>query len=83
LPGIWSLDNLFLVDAAGNHQRIDSLLLSWPAWAASFPLESQGNIGQPNTWAPVGLAPVVLGEDAVVAVPVSAGRKFYRLAEHP
>jgi hypothetical protein len=61
----------------------ESLLLSWPAWAASYPLQSEQDPGQPQTWAPVGLTPVIVGEDAFVVVPISGNRVFYRLIGPP
>ena len=64
-------------------RQAGSMLLSWPAWASQFSLQSLQDFGQSKAWAPVALAPVVIGEDAVVAVPVSAEREFYRLAEQP
>jgi hypothetical protein len=64
-------------------RHADWILLSWPAWASSYSLQSREDLGQSGIWATAGLVPVVLGEDAVVAAPVSAGRTFYRLAERP
>jgi hypothetical protein len=58
----------------------NSLFLSWPAWASDISLQSREDLGQSKNWVPIGFAPVVLGEDAVVAFPVSAGRQFYRLS---
>jgi hypothetical protein len=60
-----------------------SLVLSWPAWATSYSLQSAQNPGQSKSWTPVGLAPVVLGEDALAVVPISSGREFYRLSGPP
>jgi len=62
-------------------RQADSLLISWPALASSFSLQSRDDFGQSIPWAPVGLSSVVFSEDAVVTVPASAGRKFYRLVE--
>lgn len=64
-------------------RQADSILLLWPAWASTFILQSQKNLDQSGAWLHVGIQPVVFGEDAVVAVPGSAGRAFYRLSEQP
>jgi hypothetical protein len=63
--------------------QADSLLLSWPAWAVDFTLQSRKGISPSSAWVPAGPAPVVIGDVAVVAVPIPAGPIFYRLAEKP
>ena len=60
-----------------------SILLSWPAWASDFSLESRDDFDPSTPWTSAGLAPVVLGEDAIVTVPVFSGQRFYRLASQP
>jgi hypothetical protein len=60
-----------------------SILLSWPAWASDFSLQSRDGFDPSTPWIFAGLNPVVLGEDAVVTVPVFAGQRFYRLAGQP
>lgn len=64
-------------------RQAESILVSWPNWASDFTLQSLTNLDQSAGWVPVGMQPVIFGEDAVVAVPKSAGRAFYRLSELP
>jgi hypothetical protein len=64
-------------------RQADAILMSWPAWASSFRLVSQTGLDQSPAWMPVGIEPVIIGEDAVVAITQPAGGTFYQLSEEP
>ena len=56
------------------------LTLTYPAWAKDYTLESNSNL-QPNSWSATGLAPQIVGDNAVVTVPFAPGNKFLRLRQ--
>ena len=60
----------------------DSLLLSWPAWASDFLLQSRDSMTAGN-WQSDETSPVILEERAVVALPVTTSPQFYRLKAEP
>lgn len=57
----------------------DSLVLSWPAWASGFGLESRPDWDASGNWEPVVPTPLDVGEVLMVVVPQPAGRAFFRL----
>jgi Carbohydrate family 9 binding domain-like len=58
----------------------NNLVISWPAAAAGFHLESSTSL-LPASWSPVTTPPVVVGNQATVTVGVSDSRRFYRLSQ--
>jgi hypothetical protein len=60
-----------------------SILLSWPAWATDFSLQSRDSFDPSTPWTSAGLVPVLLEEDAFVMAPVFTGQRFYRLVDQP
>jgi hypothetical protein len=64
-------------------RQAEQLLVSWPTWATDFSLWGSGLVGPGSHWVPIGTDPVVLGETAIVAVPVSVGNRFFRLEAPP
>jgi hypothetical protein len=58
--------------------RSAGVLLAWPGAAADFKLQQTHSLAPPK-WADVLNAPVVVGDEKQIAVPVKAGERFYRL----
>jgi len=58
----------------------NNIILSWPAPAASFVLESTAALSPPN-WAPVSAAQIVVGAQVQVSETALSGSRFYRLRE--
>ncbi len=62
-------------------QRVDASTIAL-AWAARFSgamLESTGDFSASGSWNAVATTPVVVGTENVVTVPITTGRRFYRL----
>ncbi|MBI4657781.1 MAG: PPC domain-containing protein [Verrucomicrobia bacterium] len=55
-----------------------NIILSWPANAQGFSLESSGSLTA-GSWTPVTLSPVLSGDSFSVKIPISGEPKFYRL----
>jgi hypothetical protein len=58
----------------------NSVILSWPAPAANFVLESTATLSPPN-WAPVSAAQIVVGAQVQATETAVSGSRFYRLRE--
>lgn len=58
-----------------------SVVLSWPASATGYQLQSQSGALVAGTWQPSGLTPTVEGSVARVTVPANGAAQFYRLAK--
>jgi uncharacterized repeat protein (TIGR01451 family) len=58
----------------------NSVILSWPAPAANFVLESTATLSAPN-WVPVSAAQIVVGAQVQVTETALSGSRFYRLRE--
>ncbi len=56
-------------------------ILTWPASATGFVLQSTTNLGPSAVWTPVIPAPVVVNGQNTVSDPVSATQKFYELTQ--
>jgi hypothetical protein len=65
------------VELAAALKAGNSLVLSWPATAAGYTLESAGALG--GAWSPVSQTIVVEGGRNTVTVPLSGGAAFYRV----
>lgn len=55
-----------------------NILLTYPAWAKGYVLESSGSLS-PASWGPLGATPALVGSNAVVTLPASSGNVFLRL----
>lgn len=53
--------------------------VSWPTNAIGFKLQTSANCSNPATWSDVSAHPLEFGEKMVLASPVEAGPRFYRL----
>jgi hypothetical protein len=58
-----------------------NVILTWPADAAGFTLQSTTNLVSPIVWSAVFPAPVVVNGQNAVTNPVSGTKKFYRLRQ--
>jgi hypothetical protein len=56
----------------------DTVVISWPAAATGFVLESAGTLSPPG-WTPVADPPVVSGDQNSLTVNLASGTRFYRL----
>jgi len=57
-----------------------NVILTWPANAAGFTLQSTADLVLPGIWSTNSLAPVVINGQNTVTDPASSPRKFYRLS---
>jgi len=58
----------------------NSVVISWPALADGYVLESRVNLGPPGAdWSTVGTVPVVVGNQKTIALTSPAGNEFFRL----
>ena len=57
----------------------NAMILSWPADAAGFKLQSTPNLTQPVIWVDVTNLPAVIGAKFTVTNTISGGAQFYRL----
>ncbi len=56
----------------------NSLVISWPGSLAGFALQENADLNTTN-WSNVATAPLAVGEQKQVLVPVPVGNRFYRL----
>jgi len=57
-----------------------NLVIAWPADAANVVLESAAGLEPPLVWTPVtSPAPVIVGAQKVVTLPMTDGSRFFRL----
>jgi hypothetical protein len=56
-----------------------TVMISWPASAADFVLETADALISPILWQPVTIPPVTIGDKKVLTVNASSGQSFYRL----
>ena len=59
----------------------NAMILSWPADAAGFKLQSTPNLTQPVIWVDVTNLPAVIGAKFTVTNTISGGAQFYRLSK--
>jgi hypothetical protein len=56
--------------------------ISWPATTqAEFVLETTSQLGDPSSWQPVELTPLIVGPDKIVTIGAGPGPAFFRLRE--
>jgi uncharacterized repeat protein (TIGR03803 family) len=58
-----------------------NVILTWPADAAGFTLQSTTNLVSPAVWSSVSPGPVIIGGQKVVFNPTIGAQKFYRLIQ--
>jgi uncharacterized repeat protein (TIGR03803 family) len=58
-----------------------NVVLTWPANATGFTLQSATNLVSPAIWTTVSPGPVLVNGQNTVTNPVSGGQQFYRLAQ--
>jgi hypothetical protein len=58
-----------------------SVILSWPANASGFTLQSTTNLISPVVWTTNSLAPLIINGQNTVTAPISGAQKFYRLIQ--
>jgi hypothetical protein len=58
-----------------------NVVLTWPANATGFALQSTTNLVSPAVWSAVSPAPVVVNTNNAVTNTISGARKFYRLSQ--
>ena len=80
--GFWSL--LSVVPTPGSPTLTltlagSSAVLSWPANAGAFTLQSKPNLAAPGGWTPVTPPPTTFSGVNYVTNPITAGNLFYRL----
>ena len=56
-----------------------NLVLSWPASAFAYALQTSANPGPIAAWSPVGVTPVLTSNQFVISLPASVGAAFYCL----
>jgi phospholipase C len=54
------------------------ITLSYPAWAASYTLQSSSNLA-PASWTPVSVVPVTNASNVLLTLPVTASPIYYRM----
>jgi uncharacterized repeat protein (TIGR03803 family) len=57
------------------------VILTWPANAAEFTLQSTTNLVSPAVWSTVSPAPVIVNGQNAVTNPISGTQNFYRLSQ--
>ena len=57
------------------------IVLTWPAYAAGFSLQSATNLVSPAFWSTNSPAPVVTAGQNTVTNPISGPQQFYRLSQ--
>jgi acyl-CoA reductase-like NAD-dependent aldehyde dehydrogenase len=60
----------------------DAVVLSWPAAAARYTLQTAASLSNSPVWLPAGLAPVVTGDRRMVTNSLSGPGLFFRLSRH-
>jgi uncharacterized delta-60 repeat protein len=55
------------------------VILSWPVTGLNFQLQESTNLALPNSWSSVAQSAATNGNQVTVTVPVTTGRKFFRL----
>jgi hypothetical protein len=58
-------------------------IVSWPAYASGFVLQTSASCSAAAVWGDVLFAPIQIGEEKIIASPLSAGQRFYRLVKRP
>jgi uncharacterized repeat protein (TIGR03803 family) len=58
-----------------------NVILTWPANAAGFTLQSTTNLVSPAVWSSVSPGPVIADGQNTVTNPISGAQKFYRLSQ--
>jgi uncharacterized repeat protein (TIGR03803 family) len=58
-----------------------SVILTWPADAAGFALQSAGNLSPPAVWTNVSQGPVVVNGQNAVTNSITGSEQFYRLSQ--
>jgi uncharacterized repeat protein (TIGR03803 family) len=58
-----------------------NVILTWPANAAGFTLQSTANLASPAIWSTVFPGPTIVNGQNAVTNPISGTRKFYRLSQ--
>jgi hypothetical protein len=56
-------------------------LIWWPTNTPSFLLEASADLGNPRSWRPFAVAPVVVGSQNVVVADPASGTRFFRLRQ--
>lgn len=56
-----------------------NLVLSWTVDASNYSLQSATNVVPPVSWSPVTNAPVIIGGQKVVTLPIGPGTTYFRL----
>ena len=70
----WDLGAPLALRPSGN-----AMILSWPAAATGFTLQSTPNLTPPSTWLDATNPPTVLGGLFTVTNPMSSPAQFFRL----
>jgi probable HAF family extracellular repeat protein len=58
-----------------------NVILTWPASASGYFLQSTTDPGSPAVWSTVSPGPTIVNGQNTVTIPVSGTRKFYRLSQ--
>jgi hypothetical protein len=75
-PGVLLTTNVSL----GVSQGSGALILTWPVEASGFTLQSSPTLGAQSAWTTVTNAPLLLGGNNQVSVPVGSAAMFFRLS---
>jgi hypothetical protein len=59
----------------------NSFVLSWPASAQNFSLQTTTNLADPNSWMAVTDTPAIVNLQCLVTNQISGAARFYRLKE--
>lgn len=81
--GYPALDHFYVAEGeavlASPAVTANALVLSWPAPATGYVLQTSTNLS--SGWTPVGLSPQTTNQQKQVTVPLSGGSVFYRLVK--
>jgi uncharacterized repeat protein (TIGR03803 family) len=84
-PGFGTVFSLSLPPVSAPQLTISpsgaNVILSWPATAAGFTLQSTTNLGSLAFWTTNSPAPVVVNGQNVVTNPLAGAQKFFRLSQ--
>jgi hypothetical protein len=85
VAGFWPVA-IAVSDPTGPALRIGNergTFVAWPSNSRGFRLQSTGNLTAPAVWTDVKEAPVMIGNEWRIAVPITGQVQYYRLRADP
>src|SRR5207244_9493226 len=58
-----------------------NVMLSWPSGFPSYHLQFATNLASPVVWSNISQSPLTNGNQLFIALPISAGKQFFRLQQ--